>query len=542
MAWAGRGELRREGSSADDSETRLAGDLLPRGVAYLITPAAADRAHAFGFPMGQCEQKNEPRGMRSGGGSPFLGRAPHPATMSDSPHDNDSLGVRPRSPLPTNPRLTIPPPQSSFVSSFSLPPPSPAPEPKPSHTSQTDATDVEQLIIPRDENTNAEAPDPVVRSEPSSGGGGGPSEDPSAVTNATTAEDWKSTLDKHLEGWRAESADARAKSESTRLRLAEELAAERKRLAEEEAAERERLRRQSEEEEVEKKVKELLQSPARGKKHSRLPAQHRQGVDEKRWAAVRSAWEVAQGASHAHGAQPVQARSEFEEEEPVEVDGRDMVAGDHGGRDGNKAAEVLQVCARFPPPGTHAADGGPQKISQATETVTHSSGNVNPTPASATRRADLLSASGGGGGSASNAREAVAEAWQGNAQKAAEEKDAGGASGQKHPEAAEGQAEDAPRASHPSQPPSQPPSLTLSLFTSRLTPARIAAVVGINVVLPFINGVMLGFGEIFARECIRFVRGVWRGERAALGWRGVAGVGLREGARAVDVSGSASFP
>lgn len=169
----------------------------------------------------------------------------------------------------------------------------------------------------------------------------------------TNPEDWKSTLDKHLEGWRAESADARAKSESTRLRFEEELAAERKRAADEDKAERERVRREAEDEEVESKVRELLQSG--GKKQSKVHAAHRQGADEKRWAAVRSAWEVAQGAHHAAGV-PVQERSEFEEEEPVEVDGRDMVAGDHGGRDGNKAAEVLQVCSFLFFPKARAAE------------------------------------------------------------------------------------------------------------------------------------------------------------------------------------------
>lgn len=171
----------------------------------------------------------------------------------------------------------------------------------------------------------------------------------------------------------------------------------------------------------------------------------------------------------------------------------------------------------------------------------------------------------------SNEREAVADSWRSNAQKAAEEKGAGEASAQKHPRAAVGQneskqpaqveavedatpvekhAEAEPSSSSltSSNHPQQPPSLTLSLFTSRITPARIAAVVGINIVLPFINGVMLGFGEIFARELIKVTRGWWRGERAFRlgGWGSgaatAASVGLREGARAVDLSGSGSFP
>lgn len=80
---------------------------------------------------------------------------------------------------------------------------------------------------------------------------------------------------------------------------------------------------------------------------------------------------------------------------------------------------------------------------------------------------------------------------------------------------------------------------------------RLVAVLGINLVLPFINGVMLGFGEIFAREVVKVGVLVFRGERSLFGWargrgwggaeageargggRGVAGVGL---------SGSGGFP
>ena len=100
-------------------------------------------------------------------------------------------------------------------------------------------------------------------------------------------------------------------------------------------------------------------------------------------------------------------------------------------------------------------------------------------------------------------------------------------------------------------PPAQPPSLTLSLFTSpsHLTMSRIIAVIGINLVLPFVNGVMLGFGEIFAREVVKVGKVWWRAGGSLLrssqnryqrsvddtfaGGRGVAGVGL---------SGSGGFP
>ena len=93
-------------------------------------------------------------------------------------------------------------------------------------------------------------------------------------------------------------------------------------------------------------------------------------------------------------------------------------------------------------------------------------------------------------------------------------------------------------------PPAQPPSLTLSIFTmpSHLSFSRVFAVMSINLVLPFINGVMLGFGEIFAREVVKVSRSWWREggsvfrsserrdpDRSFGGGRGVAGVGLSAG-------------
>lgn len=92
------------------------------------------------------------------------------------------------------------------------------------------------------------------------------------------------------------------------------------------------------------------------------------------------------------------------------------------------------------------------------------------------------------------------------------------------------------------------PSLTLSIFTAPggLTIKRVLAALGINLVLPFINGIMLGLGEITARECVRVGRLWWKGERAIAGiWRkddGISGAG--SGARSVahvGLSGSGGF-
>ncbi|KZV67440.1 hypothetical protein PENSPDRAFT_754935 [Peniophora sp. CONT] len=71
-------------------------------------------------------------------------------------------------------------------------------------------------------------------------------------------------------------------------------------------------------------------------------------------------------------------------------------------------------------------------------------------------------------------------------------------------------------------------SATLTVFDSTLsTRTRVWALVGavgINLLLPFVNGVMLGFGEIFAKDVVMG----W------LGWgkgKGTSGVGLRTGRR-----------
>ncbi|VDC07206.1 unnamed protein product [Peniophora sp. CBMAI 1063] len=69
-------------------------------------------------------------------------------------------------------------------------------------------------------------------------------------------------------------------------------------------------------------------------------------------------------------------------------------------------------------------------------------------------------------------------------------------------------------------------SATLTIFDSTLsTRTRVWALVGavgINLLLPFVNGVMLGFGEIFAKDVVMG----W------LGWgKGTSGVGLRTGSR-----------
>ena len=78
----------------------------------------------------------------------------------------------------------------------------------------------------------------------------------------------------------------------------------------------------------------------------------------------------------------------------------------------------------------------------------------------------------------------------------------------------------------PSQP-APPPTATLAVFDSTLsTRTRLKALFSsfaINMLLPFINGVMLGFGEIFAKNVI-------------LGWLGWKSPGSVAAATGIGVS------
>ncbi|RDB25901.1 hypothetical protein Hypma_006493 [Hypsizygus marmoreus] len=63
-----------------------------------------------------------------------------------------------------------------------------------------------------------------------------------------------------------------------------------------------------------------------------------------------------------------------------------------------------------------------------------------------------------------------------------------------------------PSRQHPTPPLPAPPSATLAIFDSTLTTrTRVTALftsLAINMLLPFVNGVMLGFGEIFAKNVV----------------------------------------
>jgi hypothetical protein len=76
------------------------------------------------------------------------------------------------------------------------------------------------------------------------------------------------------------------------------------------------------------------------------------------------------------------------------------------------------------------------------------------------------------------------------------------------------------------------------MFTApaHLSVSKVFAIIGINLVLPFVNGVMLGFGEIFAREAVRTGKHWWNAGVGIFG-RGAAG----RGTSGVGLSGSRGF-
>jgi hypothetical protein len=253
---------------------------------------------------------------------------------------NDSV------PFPLIPRLTSHDhtSQSSFVSSFSFPPPSPkVPKEKNAEAGLTDIhLDQPTLIIPAEQNQNEDAPDPIQSSHK-----GDQSGDPSSVENpvetakntAKADEDWKSVLDKNLEVWRGESSVARTKSESTRLRLEEERIKFEKENVQKKKDEEKRKKQEEEDAEVERKLQELLNAPASSSKsiagQKRRSSQVKQDKERKRWNAVRDAWEIVRDGSSA-----------TVPDDEVEADPRDLTAGDAGGlaEPGHRqGAEVLKV-------------------------------------------------------------------------------------------------------------------------------------------------------------------------------------------------------
>lgn len=163
--------------------------------------------------------------------------------------------------------------------------------------------------------------------------------DPTTMAPETTSEsDWKAELDKNLTEWQKESAIAREKSESTRKRLEDEKSNAAKAAAEEKKQASARARKQREDEDVERQVEALLRSPS--SKQAALDAKasrvEKEETEQKRWNAVRNAWEVVRVGSESETPAVVAAGGGGDDhsttnEPQVEVDSRDLTAGDQGG-------------------------------------------------------------------------------------------------------------------------------------------------------------------------------------------------------------------
>ncbi|KIR62478.1 hypothetical protein I314_03421 [Cryptococcus bacillisporus CA1873] len=312
----------------------------------------------------------------------------------------------------------------------------------------------------------------------------------SAHAPATSApvpglDEWPQTLQGYLDEWQAESAVARAKAEATRKRFEEERAAEVK--AVEDAKKMEK--KNNEDEEKRKRDAERLRRELEGEEDEVHGGKgHGHGDKSK----IKEAWEL------------VAKKEEQSKDTPV-VETSARAVNSEDVRTGQPIYDPTTSTDPIPP------------IFQDPKPVT---------PAPAPTESATLSR-----------HSATSQAWEEISGRSS------GSGEQVSPPRSSGSDDIVQVPSNPEKapetplPPTQPPSLTLTLFTnpSSLSIPRIFAVIGINLVLPFINGVMLGFGEIFAREVVRVGKAVWRGERSLFNWgrgsglggRGTTGVGLR---------------
>ncbi|WVR07760.1 hypothetical protein IAU60_004803 [Kwoniella sp. DSM 27419] len=371
---------------------------------------------------------------------------------------------------------------SALESSFNLPPPPPAPK-KAADSPQ------EPTAIPAE--TVAASQEPVEGMDT-----------------------WKETYESYLSEWQAESSLARSKAELTRKKIEEDkaarakaekdkAAADKKAKADAEKAEKDKIRLQLELESQSSRVGGVRESGA---------------TKAAREQKVKEAWEMVKGSK---------GSADQKAGETVETDGRGTTTQDVEPAQSSSAVKPLAydpTTSTDPIPPVFQDAKPVDRAPVPTESVTQSRH-------SATSQAweEISGPSGSSGtGSAEAVSPARSEGSEGdivNVPSNPEKQDAVVAgSGSQHP-----------------QPPAQPPSLTLSLFSSpsSLSVSRILAVVGINLVLPFINGVFLGFGEIFAREAVRVGKAVWSGQRSLFGFgrgaaagqggRGTSGVGLSGG-------------
>ncbi|OWZ76567.1 hypothetical protein C365_04718 [Cryptococcus neoformans Bt85] len=307
--------------------------------------------------------------------------------------------------------------------------------------------------------------------------------------------EWPQTLQGYLDEWQAESAVARAKAEATRKRFEEERAAEAKTAEVSKKADK----KNKEDEEKRKRDAERLRQELEGEEDEVQGGKGHGHGDKSR---VKEAWELVAKKEGQNKDTPVV------ETDVRGVTGEDVLAG----RAGEKEVKA---------PAYH-----PTTSTDPIPPIFQDPKPVAPAPAP-TESATL------------SRHSATSQAWEeisGQSSGSGEQVSPPRSSDSDDIVQVPSNPEKAPETPLP---PTQPPSLTLTLFTnaSALSIPRIFAVIGINLVLPFINGVMLGFGEIFAREVVKVGKAVWRGERSLFNWNRSSGLGGR-GTTGVGLSGA----
>ncbi|KAK4683839.1 hypothetical protein P7C73_g6380, partial [Tremellales sp. Uapishka_1] len=330
-------------------------------------------------------------------------------------------------------------------------------------------------------------------------------------------EDWKPEYEANLARWQAEADVARAHAEATRKRYEDQHAAEAKRVKEEEESKKKEVR----DKESAKERKERLEAELREEKHARKKAGESSG------GKVKEAWELVKG------------------HHEVVADGRGVMPQDNVDRTEMKDRQYDPTTSSDPLPPIYQ-DSSPPITQSRHSAVSQTWEEVSATPSSAEDLSPPASGSGLSGEEMMDVPRSSNPIGRGLTDPTPKDISPLGLSA---PDNGQSQG----RGQGQNQPPSQPPSLTLSVFTmpSHLSVSRVVAVLGINLLLPFINGVMLGFGEIFARETVKFGKVWWREGKSLFGGRTQRNWGESENSQAygagrgvasVGLSGSGGFP
>ena len=341
----------------------------------------------------------------------------------------------------------------------------------------------------------------------------GPSSEGEKSEQVPGMAEWKDTYESYLSHWHAESAEARKIALATRERIEKQRAEEKKAAEDKVKAEKAALKAQ------EKKAKdaEKLKEEVEGKKAKKEAGG---SGKEERDQKVKEAWEMVKGDGEGQS-------------EEVVADARGVTAQDVAGGQAlapGQSRPAVKQASR----GSYAVRNIHSRMELTLQTAYDPTTSTEPLPPSMT----------GVSGSAPTSRPAESLSQSRQSTTSQNWENISGPSSSS-PDAQSSESEDLVKVSRPRPSKAQaaaealapvaPPSLTLSLFTmpGHLSVGRVLAVLGINLVLPFVNGVMLGFGEIFAREVVRAGRVWYHGGGSFVAslfgrgnGRGVGGVGL----------------